>query len=131
MNAVTIYGSSDDLIECESDTSLLQEEFNQDSGFLFFDDGTIVKVEYTKGGIWRVIKLEGPSAIALFTPNSERGPEDYSDILVLKGAFTTVDCFTSNPPDSDDFSERLNDFTPSDYSCDQLKRIYAITKESR
>lgn len=124
MNTVTIYGSSDDLIEVEGDIS---EEFGHDNGFLFFDDGTIVQVEYNNGGVWRINIIEGPAKIK--SHQQPCGPEEYSEKMTLEGEFKTVDCFRNNPPDRDDFSERLDDFTPSDFSCDQLRRIYAITKE--
>lgn len=56
--SVTVYGASDDLIEIDGD---IREEFDIDhdgAGRLFgFSDGTIIQVEYTKVGIWRITPM--------------------------------------------------------------------------
>ena len=51
---IEIYGLSDDLIEVEGDISA---EFyaDQDGNLIILSDGTILSIEYTKRGIWRII----------------------------------------------------------------------------
>jgi hypothetical protein len=56
--SVTIYGASDDLIELDGD---IREEFNCfDEGLqhLAFSDGTLLSIEYSLSGIWRIHVLE-------------------------------------------------------------------------
>ncbi len=56
--SVTISGHSDDLIEVEGD---IREEFGIDydsHGELFaFSDGTIIQVQYSKVGVWRITPM--------------------------------------------------------------------------
>ena len=57
MSKITVYGASDDLIEIEGDIS---EEFNypynaDDKGVLLaFSDGTLARIKYDSGGMWRI-----------------------------------------------------------------------------
>ncbi len=59
---ITIFGASDDTVVVEGDIS---EEFpwqkpgyGQASGDLFaFSDGTILRVEFTRDGVWRITPL--------------------------------------------------------------------------
>lgn len=61
---ITIYGSSDDLVEIEGD---INEEFNWcselgESRYLAFSDGTLLRVRYDDNGIWRLHKICGGSS---------------------------------------------------------------------
>jgi hypothetical protein len=74
---LTVYGASDDLIAVEGD---IEEEFpwqkrgyGQASGdLLAFSDGTVLRVEFTRSGVWRIQRLAGdPEALHI-----EQAPED-------------------------------------------------------
>ena len=82
--SVTVYGASDDLIEVDGD---IREEFDIDHdghGKLFaFSDGTIIQVEWTKVGIWRItpmVKGSGELAIVQAPVDDDR---NYSDRATL------------------------------------------------
>ena len=79
---VTIYGSSDDLIEIEGD---IVEEFDCTDGeerFLAFSDGTVLSVEYTNGGIWRINRVKNGGAS--YSKVEATDPDDeYSDKVTL------------------------------------------------
>lgn len=56
---ITITGASDDLIEVGGD---IQEEFNyysrdDDSALIATSDGTLLRVNYDRDGIWRIAPL--------------------------------------------------------------------------
>lgn len=54
MRSVEVYGASDDLIEVEGD---IREEFthgNDGADYLAFNDGSVLSVEYTADGFWRI-----------------------------------------------------------------------------
>jgi hypothetical protein len=81
---VTIYGASDDLIEIEGD---LREEFNADSdelNYLSFGDGTVLGIEYGKGGFWRINRLVTGHA-AFEKREGADADSDYSDRVTLDG----------------------------------------------
>lgn len=84
MNTIKVRGHSDDIICVEGDTT---DEFYPDSdkpGFLAFSDGTVLSVEYGKGGFWRVNRLAVGSAT--FTKVEATDPdEEYSDRVTLTG----------------------------------------------
>ena len=79
---VKIYGSSDDLIEIEGD---IVEEFNHMDGeetFLAFSDGTVLSVEYTNAGIWRINRVK--EGVASYKKVEATSPDDeYSDCVTL------------------------------------------------
>jgi hypothetical protein len=81
--SVTVYGSSDDLIEVDGD---INAEFyagvGDDGDLLVFSDGTIVRITYTEAGVWRI------AAVTQQSPGSlVQAPEDdddnYSDRLTI------------------------------------------------
>ena len=85
--SVTVYGASDDLIEVEGD---INEEFNprsDDDGalsYLAFSDGTVLSVEYGKGGIWRVNRVVTGSATYWKVDGTDTDG-DYTDGVTLGG----------------------------------------------
>jgi len=89
--AVTLYGASDDLIEIEGD---LEEEFyliNDDHGDIFaFSDGTLVRVQYTRDGIWSIQVLTEGTARSNIDRADGADEENYSDRLTLKGEIRWV-----------------------------------------
>jgi hypothetical protein len=83
----TIYGASDDLIEVEG---LVTEEFSyhereDEPSFIAFSDGTVVRIEYTDAGVWRI----APVRRGRGTLHIEQAPEDdeknYTDRATLIG----------------------------------------------
>jgi hypothetical protein len=81
----TIYGASDDLIEVEGRVT---EEFSyreRDPSFVAFSDGTVIRIEYTDAGVWRITPVRRGRG----TLHIEQAPEDddtnYSDRAVLTG----------------------------------------------
>lgn len=89
--AIEVSGHSDDCIEVEGD---FQAEFyaTEDGGdFLAFSDGTVLHVEYTNAGIWRINKVESGAAKYSKTEatNSE---DDYTDKVTLIGEIRWVVC---------------------------------------
>lgn len=91
---VIITGSSDDLIEVDGD---LSEEFNaysdadEDAGrILACSDGTVLRITYTRPGIWRIHPVvEGSARLTI-----EQAPEDdddrYTDTATLDGPIRWV-----------------------------------------
>ncbi len=89
-----VYGSSDDLIEIEGDC---REEFNhydssdEESSYLVFSDGTVLKVFYNSEGIWKI----NTKSIGLGTKVDKIECNDpsgdvYTDELTLTGEFRWV-----------------------------------------
>lgn len=90
--SITVYGSSDDLIEVEGD---IREEFTYrmspitDEGagdLLAFSDGTILRIAYTAAGVWRITQVAlGTSSLGI--EQAPEGDEDnYSDRATLSSA---------------------------------------------
>ena len=91
---LTVYGSSDDLIEIDGDIS---EEFvYRGDGFLAFSDGTLLAVEYSDTGMWRFGPLNHGTAVYSNDPATEdegHRPNylpSYSDVVTLQGDFMWV-----------------------------------------
>lgn len=85
MSRVTVYGASDDLIEVEGD---LREEFNaidqDEPQYLAFSDGTVLSIQYTDEGLWRVNRRVAGSAV--YSKAEATNPDgDYSDRVTLEG----------------------------------------------
>lgn len=91
MSSVTIYGSSDDLIELEGG---LSEKFYalrfghddaKEGGILAFSDGTVLEINYGTEGVWRINKLASGSAF--YEKDEDPGDDEnrYSDIVTLTG----------------------------------------------
>jgi hypothetical protein len=89
-NVLRIYGASDDLIEVEG---AVCAEFNPDAGesgedeltYLATSAGTLLSIDYTKGGIWRVHVLDKGDAIEVVKEEAPTDDEDnYSDVVTLR-----------------------------------------------
>lgn len=82
---LTIYGASDDLVEIEGD---LREEFNPECdeapSYLAFGDGTVLSIEYTKAGIWRIYRQAEGSA-RFEKQEGTDADTNYSDRVTLEG----------------------------------------------
>jgi len=83
---IKIYGASDDLIEIEGD---IREEFylksDEDGDFLAFSDGTILHIQYTNEGLWRITPIfKGKAKYKKEYEAVSGDDEEYSDIVVLE-----------------------------------------------
>jgi hypothetical protein len=93
--AITIYGASDDLIEVDGDIS---EEFpwqkrgyGQPSGdLLAFSDGTILRIEFTDSGVWRITPVVRGAADLTIEQAPEGDEDNYTDKATLSGAVWVV-----------------------------------------
>jgi hypothetical protein len=85
MKKTEIYGSSDDLIEISGNIS---EEFyphgHDDIDFLSFSDGTVLSIEYGKGGFWRINRVAAGTAEYVKVEGDDP-EENYSDHVFLTG----------------------------------------------
>lgn len=83
---IEVYGASDDLIEVSGH---ICEEFNPhgrdgEPDYLGFSDGTVLRVVYDKGGMWRITPVARGSA----EYKKQEGIDsvnDYSDKVTLTG----------------------------------------------
>ena len=88
MATVTVYGSSDDLIEIEGD---LREEFSfyseddDDGRLLGFSDGTMLRARYDKDGVWRFTLVHKGTAEMEKQEAPANDEENYSDRITLTG----------------------------------------------
>ena len=84
MAKVTIYGASDDLIEIDGG---IEEEFSpgeDDAAYLAFSDGTVLHIEYTDSGFWRITRrVTGTAGYEKHEGTNE--DTDYSDRVTLSG----------------------------------------------
>lgn len=94
MARVEVYGASDDLIEVEG---AIREEFNAlgqaadggEGGLLAFSDGTVLEVEYTSSGVWRISRIAAGGAV--YQRTEATGPDgDYTDRVALVGDISWV-----------------------------------------
>jgi hypothetical protein len=84
MASITIYGSSDDLIEIEGD---IREEFcvdGDDSFLLGISDGTLLNATYDREGMWRINRLKEGSA-GYDKVEGKDPDDDYTDQVTLTG----------------------------------------------
>lgn len=82
---VIVSGSSDGLVEIDGD---LYEEFGgyDDAGYLAFGDGTLLEIEYTELGLWKINVLHhGTASIVKTFEANDSASSDYSDRVELEG----------------------------------------------
>lgn len=90
---IEVYGSSDDLVEVEGD---IREEFQYgsnddgDGDILGFSDGTILRIQYTNEGIWRITRLRTGTATLEVVPAVDSDSDNYSDRATLDGEIAWV-----------------------------------------
>lgn len=95
--SVTVYGASDDLIEIEGD---IRAEFDIDRGgkLFAFSDGTIIQIEWTSFGVWRITPLtKGTGELTIVTApiddddnRTDRATLDADIRWVMRGSEITV-----------------------------------------
>lgn len=97
---ITIYGSSDDLIEIEGD---IREEFTAGTqyddgregtgGYLACSDGTLIEMSYKDDGIWHANILNKGSAFKehiILPLDADPDGDEYSDKIILDGKVTWI-----------------------------------------
>lgn len=84
-----VYGASDDLIEVEG---ALTEEFPYSDGdaILGFSDGTLLRIRYDEGGVWRISPIVRGPALQGIDQVAEYSNDDYSDRATLTSEATWV-----------------------------------------
>jgi len=86
-----IYGRSDDLIEIDGD---IYDEIGwhpSEKCYITISDGTVISIEYSDEGIWRIAMLREGSGDPeiIYAPSDD--DDNYSDVLILPlGHFTIV-----------------------------------------
>jgi hypothetical protein len=81
--SITVYGASDDLIEIEGD---IREEFQGGDGvvYLGFSEGTVLSIEYSRNGIWRITPYFRGLASLDIELASLDDEDNYSDRAILE-----------------------------------------------
>lgn len=85
---VTVYGSSDDLIEVEGDITEEYGHYSPDESeavLLAFSDGTVLRVIYGDNGVWRITPECRGSAEYCKDEAPADDEDNYSDRVTLKG----------------------------------------------
>lgn len=86
MPTVTLYGSSDDLIELDGD---VYEEFNyrdaEGGDLVAFSDGTLLSIKYDSSGTWRITPVVKGTAELAITQAAAGDDDDYTDRATLTG----------------------------------------------
>lgn len=81
--SLTIYGSSDDLIEVEGDISEEYTDYNNPEGsVLAFSNGAALRIAYSDSGVWRIVPLTGDMQIAQALEDDD---DNYSDVATVTG----------------------------------------------
>jgi hypothetical protein len=85
---ITVYGASDDMIEVEGDIREEWDYFGEDPDWagdiVAFSDGTVLRVQFTDEGFWRITPhLKGSAFLRIDQATDE--DEDYSDKARLEG----------------------------------------------
>ena len=124
---VKVYGASDDLIEIEG---AIQDEFGSynRASFLHFDDGTILKVEYSPddSGIWRIERIKNGTAKYSHERCDSEDADPYSDVATLKGKIGSVALWPSAAPTGDDLDDMLSDLEWRDYPPAVLLKVWQV-----
>lgn len=88
MAGVQVYGHSDDLLEVDGDIEAEFSYQSDDEGkgdLLAFSDGTVLRIQYSNSGVWRVIRVCEGTATFSKHEASEDDEDDYSDRVTLMG----------------------------------------------
>jgi hypothetical protein len=90
--SVTITGASDDLIEIGGD---IYQEFlcsnpAIDGKYLAFSDGTILEIQLSDDGVWRIHLIHGGTSTLTIRPAPANDEDNYSDVATLDGDVSWV-----------------------------------------
>jgi hypothetical protein len=87
---ITVYGSSDDLIEVEG---ALEEEFTyhdrERGDLLAFSNGVVVRVYFDTDGVWRVVPIARADLLTIAQAPAD-DPDNYTDRATLTEPATWV-----------------------------------------
>lgn len=87
---VKVYGASDDLVEIEG-SSYWEDEigcYDKDVR-IWFCDGTVIRIRYADGGIWRIeVEAQGTEKHRLDVCSGE-DEDDYSDCFYINAEITS------------------------------------------
>lgn len=94
---VIVYGASDDLIEVEGDIrkEWSNPSYSDEPRYLAFGDGSVLRVAYTEGGLWRVERVREGSATFSVERATDPDSDFYSDHATLEGDLRRVRLFAS------------------------------------
>lgn len=83
---LVITGASDDLIEVDGD---IREEFtynnDEDGDLLAFSDGTVLRIQFSDWGVWRITTVARGSASLAIDQQPEDQEEEGTDKATLDG----------------------------------------------
>jgi len=135
MNTVKIHGYSDDNIAVTADSPIGSDEYGHEVGFVVFDNGTVIKAEYSPEGYdskWQVDVVErGDIANKITVQRATNDEDDYTDMMTVEGPFESY-CFRpSHPMQREDWLDILELDGPPDYdemTTDQLRQIVEWAK---
>ena len=86
-----IYGRGNDLIEIEGDIYDKINWFDRGKCYITISDGTVISIEYSDEGIWRIAKLRSGSGDPLIIYAPPDKSDNYSDALILPlGHYTWI-----------------------------------------
>ena len=81
---VKVYGCSDDLVEIENSEYPEGEiDCYDDKVTIWFDDNTVIEVNYDNDGIWRIKEIQGGHAPRNLNVCKEDSEDDYSDVFEI------------------------------------------------
>lgn len=134
MNVVKIYGASDDLIEIDGEVKGCDEYSpDDDIGYVELSTGDVFKVEYTKGGTWRVSHLLDSKKLQV---EIEKCPEDddpdpYTDTATVRGEIAWVDLWNTWPPSMEEVQAKGWHSLENGIPAKHAKAIYELLNGPR
>lgn len=127
---VKVYGASDDLVEVEG--GALTDEFGayDRAVYLHFNEGTVLRVEYKRDGVWHIERVKTGTAEYSHKPAPQGNEDDYSDQVELRGDLTSVECWDRvDGPSKDALVEKCQDYDDwRRLSLDELKSVWSVIK---
>lgn len=85
---IVITGHSDDLIEVDGD---IREEFQaKDENFVAVSNGTLLRIEYTRAGVWRITPVATGIGGLDIVQAPEGDDDNYSDVATVDGEIQWV-----------------------------------------
>ncbi|MFO0806054.1 MAG: hypothetical protein U0791_23360 [Gemmataceae bacterium] len=133
---VTITGYSDDLIEVRGNVRGCDEYSGWNGpGFVEFDSGDVFRIEYTKGGMWKIkhhVQAEG-SKLRVEIAECPEGddPEPYTDTATVKGPISWVDFWDTWPPSLDEVKGKVTTRLEDGITAEQARDIFVALNGPR
>lgn len=85
IKTLKIRGFSDDVISVEGDAHEEFYAFHNDNTIITISDGTVLSVEYTSSGIWRINRLFAGKASYSKVEGTDPDGDNYSDEVTIIG----------------------------------------------